>query len=227
MSCAPQPLVAGSRRWRHRVRLDEAVISSRGGVRFFCLPEPLSPSGHLRARVPPPLFWRCQSLTGGAHTAGDQCCPGVVFQPGHLQGGLQGAPPARIFTRKMGLLSAAQNFLPLRGANKVAPLRRRKLFEGGGARKIAAGKSCCRGHNSPSAQSGATVCGVRAVALAPNSTADFLLHPRALSTGKVAEIRLRGARTTPLTRPSARSHPACLHAALDRSPARAAALHPP
>ena len=135
LSCAPQPLVAGSRRWRHRVRLDEAVISSRGGVRFFCLPEPLSPSGHLRARVPPPLFWRCQSLTGGARTAGDQCCPGVVFQPGHLQGGLQGAPPARIFTRKMGLLSAAQNFLPLRGANKVAPLRRRKLFEGGGRAK--------------------------------------------------------------------------------------------
>ena len=28
LPCAPQPLVAGSRRWRHRVRLDEAVISS-------------------------------------------------------------------------------------------------------------------------------------------------------------------------------------------------------
>ena len=65
------------------------------------------------------------------------------------------------------------------------------------------GQSCCRGHNSPSAQPGATICGVRAVALAPNSTADFLLHPHALSTGKVAEIRVRGARTKPLTRPSA------------------------
>ena len=37
------------------------------------------------------------------------------------------------------------------------------------------GRSRCRGHGSPSAWLGAPVCGVRAVALAPDSRADFLL----------------------------------------------------
>ena len=72
LSCAPQPLVAGSRRWRHRVRLDEAVISSRGGATIFGLGEPLSPSRHLPTRVAPPPSRRCQSLTTGALAAGGQ-----------------------------------------------------------------------------------------------------------------------------------------------------------
>ena len=37
------------------------------------------------------------------------------------------------------------------------------------------GRSSCRGHGSPSAWLGAPVCGVRAVALAPDSRAEFLL----------------------------------------------------
>ena len=44
--------------------------------------------------------------------------------------GLQGAPPARIFARKMSLLSAAQIFLPLRGANRMAPCGAGNLFDG-------------------------------------------------------------------------------------------------
>ena len=95
-------------------------------------------------------------------------------------------------------------------ARSAGPLRSLELSCAGLAQmgvpavaRARCGQSCCRGHNSPSAQPGATICGVRAVALAPNSTADYLLHPRALSTGKMAEIRVRGARTTPLTRPSA------------------------
>ena len=72
LPCAPQALVAGSRRWRHRVRLDEAVISSAEGGTLFGLCEPLSPSRHLPTRVPPPPSRRCQSLTGGALAAGGQ-----------------------------------------------------------------------------------------------------------------------------------------------------------
>ena len=41
-------------RWSHRVRLDEAVISSRGGATIFGLGEPLARSGQLRTRVAPP-----------------------------------------------------------------------------------------------------------------------------------------------------------------------------
>ena len=44
--------------------------------------------------------------------------------------GLQGAPPARIFARKMSLLSAAQIFLPLREANRMAPCGAGNLFDG-------------------------------------------------------------------------------------------------
>ena len=43
---------------------------------------------------------------------------------------LQGAPPARIFTRNLSLLSAAQNFLPLRGADRIAPCGAGNLFDG-------------------------------------------------------------------------------------------------
>ena len=39
MSCAPQPYVAACRRRRHRVRLDEAIISSRGGATILGLDE--------------------------------------------------------------------------------------------------------------------------------------------------------------------------------------------
>ena len=66
LPCATKALVASSRRWRHRVRLDEAVISSAEGATLFGLCEPLSPSGHLRTRVAPPPSRRCQSLTTGA-----------------------------------------------------------------------------------------------------------------------------------------------------------------
>ena len=50
---------AASRRWHHRLRLDEAVISSRGGATLFGLCEPLSPSPHLPTRVAPPPSRRC------------------------------------------------------------------------------------------------------------------------------------------------------------------------
>ena len=119
LPCAPQAHVASSRRWRHRVRLDEAVISSAEGARFSGLCEPLSPSGHLRTRVAPPPSRRCQSLTTGARGRwSSRLVPVSSSSLATVKEGLQGAPPARIFARKMSLLSAAQIFLPLRGADR-------------------------------------------------------------------------------------------------------------
>ena len=139
MPCAPQPLVAGSRRWRHRVRLDEAVISSAEGGTLFGLCEPLSPSRHLPTRVAPPLSRRCQSLTTGARGRwSSRLVPVSSSSLATFKEGLQGAPPARIFARKMSLLSAAQNFLPLRGADKMAPCGAGNLFDREGRAK----KSC-------------------------------------------------------------------------------------
>ena len=54
LPCAPQALVAGSRRWRHRVRLDEAVISSAEGARFSglcCRGPKCAAEGHTSARL--------------------------------------------------------------------------------------------------------------------------------------------------------------------------------
>ena len=42
----------------------------------------------------------------------------------------RGAPPARIFTRNLSLLSGAQNFLPLREADKMAPCGAGNRFDG-------------------------------------------------------------------------------------------------
>ena len=129
LPCAPQPLVAGSRRWRHRVRLDEAVISSAEGATLFGLCEPLSPSPHLPTRVAPPPSRRCQSLTTGARGRwSSRLVPVSSSSLATFKEGLQGAPPARIFARKMSLPSAAQNFLPLCGADRIrdGALRRRK-----------------------------------------------------------------------------------------------------
>ena len=131
LPCAPQALVASSRRWRHRVRLDEAVISSAEGATLFGLCEPLSPSGHLRTRVAPPPSRRCQSLTTGARGRwSSRLVPVSSSSLATFKEGLQGAPPARIFARKMSLLSAAQNFLPLRGADRMAPCGAGNLFDG-------------------------------------------------------------------------------------------------
>ena len=131
LPCAPQALVAGSRRWRRRVRLDEAVISSAEGARFSGLCEPLSPSAHLRTRVAPPPSRRCQSLTTGARGRwSSRLVPVSSSSLATFKEGLQGAPPARIFARKMSLLSAAQIFLPLRGANRMAPCGAGNLFDG-------------------------------------------------------------------------------------------------
>ena len=131
LPCAPQALVAGSRRWRHRVRLDEAVISSAEGATLFGLCEPLSPSPHLPTRVAPPPSRRCQSLTTGALAAGGQ---------GSSRRRLPACPPSRraskvrrqpaFFTRKMSLPSAAQHFLPLRGADSMAPCGAGNLLDG-------------------------------------------------------------------------------------------------
>ena len=115
LPCAPQALVAGSRRWRHRVRLDEAVISSAEGASLFGLCEPLSPSPHLPTRVAPPPSRRCQSLTTGARGRGSRLVPVSSSSLATFKEGLQGAPPARIFARKMDLLSAAQNFFRCAG----------------------------------------------------------------------------------------------------------------
>ena len=131
MPCAPQAHVASSRRWRHRVRLDEAVISSAEGARFSGLCEPLSPSPHLPTRVAPPPSRRCQSLTTGARGRwSSRLVPVSSSSLATFKEGLQGAPPARIFARKMSLLSAAQNFLPLRGADRMAPCGAGNLFDG-------------------------------------------------------------------------------------------------
>ena len=75
---------------------------------------------------------------------------------------------------------------------------------------------------SPNTQSGATVGGVRAVALASNSRVYYLLPPRDLSTGQGGRDRRRGARIPPHTRPRARAAapPAC-----QADPARVP--HPP
>ena len=131
LPCATKALVASSRRWRHRVRLDEAVISSAEGATLFGLCEPLSPSGHLRTRVAPPPSRRCQSLTTGARGRwSSRLVPVSSSSLATFKEGLQGAPPARIFARKMSLLSAAQNFLPLRGADRMAPCGAGNLFDG-------------------------------------------------------------------------------------------------
>ena len=53
----------------------------------------------------------------------------------------------------------------------------------------------CTGRHSCSPRPAATDCGVRALASAPISWADFLLRPHGLSTGKVIEIGSGGART--------------------------------
>ena len=136
MPCAPQAHVASSRRWRHRVRLDEAVISSAEGARFSGLCEPLSPSAHLRTRVAPPPSRRCQSLTTGARGRwSSRLVPVSSSSLAIFKEGLQGAPPARIFARKMSLLSAAQNFLPLRGADRLAPCGAETFLTGRRARK--------------------------------------------------------------------------------------------
>ena len=58
-------------------------------------------------------------------------------------------------------------------------------------------RSRCDSPPSPSAQSGARVCGVRAVALAPNSRADFLLTVSDGATGKVGKLESGGARAPP------------------------------
>ena len=84
---------------------------------------------------------------------------------------------------------------PLRSLERLCGgLAQRGLPAVGRARRA---RSRCDSPRSPSARSGATVCGVRAVALAPNARADFLLPQRALSTGEEAEIEAEGARTRP------------------------------
>ena len=71
------------------------------------------------------------------------------------------------------------------------------------------GRSRCRGHGSPSAWLGAPVCGVRAVALAPDSRADFLLKFFRCRRGKVIEIdaEVRAARPTPALARAQRPRP--------------------
>ena len=71
------------------------------------------------------------------------------------------------------------------------------------------GRSRCRGHGSPSAWLGAPVCGVRAVALAPDSWADFLLTVLDDQRGKVIEIdaEVRAARPTPALARAQRPRP--------------------
>jgi len=66
-------------------------------------------------------------------------------------------------------------------------------------------RSRCSSPSSPSARPGAMVHGVRAVALAPNSRADYLLLLQVLSTGQGGRDRRRGARNPPHPRPRARA----------------------
>ena len=70
-------------------------------------------------------------------------------------------------------------------------------------------RSRCRSHNTPCAQPGVPVSGVVAKAAAPNLRADFLLLPRALSTGKEAEIEseVRASRPAPALARAQRPHP--------------------
>ena len=145
VSCSPCEVVLRLGRWSHRVRLDEAVISSAEGATLFGLCEPLSPSRHLPTRVPPPPSRRCQSLTTGARGRwSSRLVPVSSSSLATFKEGLQGAPPARIFARKMSLLSAAQNFLPLRGADRMAPCGAGNLFDGEARGKKVAAKVCSR-----------------------------------------------------------------------------------
>ena len=66
-------------------------------------------------------------------------------------------------------------------------------------------RSRCDSPRSPSAQSGAPVYGVRAVALAPNSRADFLLKLFDGATGQGGQDRVRRCARTPHKRPRARA----------------------
>ena len=100
-------------------------------------------SRHLPTRVAPSPFARrcrgapCQTdacvLSAGAGACGrwsSRLVPVSSSSLATFKEGLQGAPPARIFARKMSLLSAAQIFLPLRGANRMAPCGAGNLFDG-------------------------------------------------------------------------------------------------
>ena len=64
-------------------------------------------------------------------------------------------------------------------------------------RSIARSWSRCSSANKPDAHLGATGCGVRASALAPNSGADYLCPPRDLSTGQGRRDRDRAAAAAP------------------------------
>ena len=64
-------------------------------------------------------------------------------------------------------------------------------------------RSRCDSPRSPSAQSGATVYGVRAVALAPNSRVNFLLKFSCCATGQGGRKRVRRCARTPHARPRA------------------------
>ena len=65
-----------------------------------------------------------------AHTGRSRCTAGAISGLATLLDDASGELPARIFARKMSLLSAAQIFLPLRGANRMAPCGAGNLFDG-------------------------------------------------------------------------------------------------
>ena len=85
-------------------------------------------------------------------------------------------------------------------------------------------RSRCDSQGSPSARPGAPVYGVRAVALAPNSGADFLLTVLDDPTGQGGRDRVRGARAPP-TPALARAHRPRPHTW--PTPRACAALRPP
>ena len=135
MQCVREAVVSASQRWHHRLRLGEAVISSRGGATLFGLCEPLSPSLHLPARVAPPPSRRCSRSQVVRTQQVSKAVPAAASGPARFKNGLPGELPGRILARKMSILSTAQNFLPLRGADKVAPCGAGNFNKGGGAKQ--------------------------------------------------------------------------------------------
>ena len=71
---------------------------------------------------------------------------------------LQGAPPARIFARKMDLLSAAQKFLPLRGADGMGLAAQETFLTGMRAQKSGCKSVLAQNRRGPSRWSRKSRC---------------------------------------------------------------------
>ena len=118
------------RKWHRSICLDEADNRLGGGASIRCLCDAGEPSRHLPTRAAPTPFARRCAGRAGELTLGCRAT-GHVPKSQWCRRQRQARPGSRttfqvsrqrvFFARKFSLLSTAQKFLPLRGADKVAP----------------------------------------------------------------------------------------------------------